>query len=107
MENTFQHSIPSEYTKVARPSIVTKFISWCATQETYRLGWLGSILAIHGCLLTPITLFAVILSGSNFAFYMTTLVAMAMAVVTNLAALPTRIPIPIFFLSILIDITVI
>jgi hypothetical protein len=108
MENTFQPSISTKhFTKVARASVFTKFMNWCAGQETYRLGWLGAILAIHGCVLTPITLFAVILSGTNFAFYMTTLVAMAMAVVTNLAAMPTRITIPVFILSIVLDITVV
>src|SRR5688500_6550128 len=78
MENTFQRAISAgQSTKVARPSLFTKFSNWCAGQETYRLGWLGGILAIHGCVLTPITLFAVILSGTNFALYITTLVAMA------------------------------
>ena len=108
MENTFQPAISAgHFTKVARPSIVKKFINWCTGQEENRLGWLGGILAIHGCVLTPITLFAVILSGTNFALYITTLVAMAMAVVTNLAAMPTRITIPVFIFSILLDITVI
>ena len=32
---------------------------------------------------------------------------MAMALVTNLAAMPTKVTIPIFFLSVLIDIAVI
>src|SRR5688500_13197047 len=101
MENTFQPAISAgHFTKVARPSIGTKFVNWCTDQEEHRLGWLGGILAIHGCLFTPITLFAVILSGTNFVFYMATLVAMAMAVVTNLAAMPTKVTIPVFFFSI-------
>ena len=108
MENTFHPAISAgHFAKVERPSIFKKFITWCSGQEKYRLGWLGAILAIHGCVLTPITLFAVVLTGTNFVFYIATLVAMAMAVVTNLAAMPTKITIPVFFVSVLIEVAII
>jgi hypothetical protein len=108
METTFQSTVltPS-ISRSERNSIVTRFINWCKGQEKNRLGWLGAILAIHGCVATPITLFAIILSGTYFPFYIAALVAMGMAVVTNLAAMPTKITIPVFFLSILIDIAII
>jgi hypothetical protein len=108
METTFQSTVltPS-ISRIERNSIVTRFINWCKGQEKNRLGWLGAILAIHGCVTTPITLFAIILSGTYFPFYIAALVAMGMAVVTNLAAMPTKITIPVFFLSILIDIAII
>ena len=107
MENIF-HALPANsITRTSSPSLFSKFITWCSGQEKYRLGWLGAILAIHGCVLTPITLFAVVLTGTNFVFYIATLVAMAMAVVTNLAAMPTKVTIPVFFLSVLIEIAII
>lgn len=107
MENIF-HALPVQHTiKTSAPSVFLRFFTWCKGQEKYRLGWLGAILAIHGCALTPITLFAVVLTGTNFVFYIATLVAMAIAVVTNLAAMPTKITIPAFFLSVLIEIVII
>jgi hypothetical protein len=108
METTFQPAIVTGHTdRVERKPIILKFINWCKGQEKNRLGWLGGILALHGCVLTPITLFAIILSGTYFPFYIAALAAMGMAVVTNLAAMPTKITIPVFFLSVLIDIAII
>jgi hypothetical protein len=108
METTFQPVIVTGHTdRVERKPIILKFINWCKGQEKNRLGWLGGILALHGCVLTPITLFAIILSGTYFPFYIAALAAMGMAVVTNLAAMPTKITIPVFFLSVLIDIAII
>jgi hypothetical protein len=108
METTFQSTVltPS-INRIERKSIITRFINWCKGQEKNRLGWLGAILTIHGCVTTPITLFAIILSGTYFPFYIAALVAMGMAVVTNLAAMPTKVTIPVFFFSVLIDIAII
>ena len=50
---------------------------------------------------------AVLLAGTNLFLFVLALVAMGMSLVTNLAALPTRITIPVFILSILIDIVII
>ena len=83
------------------------FIAWCISQEKHRFGWLAAALTGHGCILTPITLFAIILSGNLFAFWILAIAAMAMCLITNLAALPTKITIPVFFASILIDISII
>ncbi|MBA2745630.1 MAG: hypothetical protein H0U44_05335 [Flavisolibacter sp.] len=90
-----------------QPSTWTSFIEWCEGQENARLLWLGIALAGHGCILTPITVLAVLLAGTNLFLLMLALIAMGMSLVTNLAAKPTRITIPVFFLSILIDIAII
>jgi hypothetical protein len=108
METTLHTPVLTKnQTKIKNSSIFSTFMAWCEGQEKNRLGWLGGILAIHGCALTPITLFAVILSGTNFALYIATLLAMAIAVITNLAAMPTKVTIPAFLFSVLIDIVVI
>ena len=85
----------------------SRFMTWCEGQEKYRFGWLAAALSVHGCALTPITLFAIILAGTNIIFFVLALVAMGMALVTNLAAMPTKVTIPVFFLSIVIDIAII
>ena len=108
MERIFRSRIATtNLPQVSLSSIFSKFTNWCVSQESYRLGWLAGILAIHGCALTPITLFAVVLSGTNLALYISALVAMGLAVVTNLAAMPTKITIPAFLLSVVIDVAII
>jgi len=50
---------------------------------------------------------AVLLAGTNMFLFVLAIVAMGASLVTNLAALPTRITIPVFILSTLIDIAII
>jgi hypothetical protein len=69
--------------------------------------WLATGLAGHGCFLTPVTLMAVMLTGNSMFLWALVIAAMGMTVVTNLAALPTKITIPVLFLSILIDLGII
>ena len=88
-------------------SIVSKFFTWCQAQEKSRFGWLGLILAVHGCVITPITLFIIVSAGNNIAYWGVAMGAMAMSLITNLAALPTKITIPVFFLSLIVDLAII
>ena len=93
--------------KAASPSLYAKFIKWTEHQSENRLLWVGIILAGHGCVITPLTVMAVLLAGTNLFLFMLAIVAMGLALVTNLAAMPTRITIPVFFISLLIDIIII
>lgn len=104
---TFNQTIATNYQRTQSVSIFKKFITWCQDQEKNRLLWLGIILSAHGCILTPVAIFTVVASGTNIFLFMTAIVAMGMTLVTNLAALPTKITIPVFILSILIDIAII
>jgi hypothetical protein len=104
MNTYLPQAIDSTYTREEkRVSLFSRFIAWCDSQEKYRLGWVAAIIAGHGCVITPLTLFAVILSGNVLIFWAMSVIAMSMALVANLAAMPTKITIPIFFASILID----
>lgn len=82
-------------------------MSYYKSQERARLLWLGVVLAVHGCILMPITVMTTFFAGPNFFLFMTGMVAMGIALVTNLAAMPTKITIPAFALSVLIDIAII
>lgn len=84
-----------------------KFIAWCDSQEEYRFGWLAAIVAGHGCIITPIVLLVIILSGNSFILWPLAILAMAAPLVANLAAMPTKITIPVFFASLLLDIGII
>ena len=84
-----------------------KFINWCNSQEKYRLGWLAASLTLHGCVLTIFTMFAVILAGNHFIFWPFIIGGMGITLVVNLAAMPTKITIPVFFFSVLMDLVII
>lgn len=105
---TMQQPYSQAYLKSAQTqSVIASFLSWCKSQEEYRFGWLAVIIAIHGCVLTPITVLLVTLGGNSIYFWVAAISAMAMALITNLAAMSTKVTIPVFFLSVLIDITII
>jgi hypothetical protein len=105
METTFNQSLaPSITGTISRRSKLSQFIAWCDQQEQHRFGWLAVALAGHGCVLTPLTLLTIVFSGNLFALWIMAIAAMGMTLVVNLAALPTKITLPVFFFSILIDI---
>ena len=91
----------------ANPSLFGKFIAWCIEQNESRLLWVGIALAGHGCVLTPLTVLAVGATGADFTLIMFALAAMAMALIVNLAALPTKITIPVLLLSVVVDVAVV
>lgn len=108
MATTIQQTIATTYTGTSnKTSVFNRFINWCEGQQKNRFIWLGLALAGHGCALTPITLFAVILSGNLIFFWIMAIVAMMTALVTNLAALPTKYTIPAFLFSIVMDLVII
>jgi len=88
---------------------VTNFINWCNAQEYNRLLWVGLGLGIHGCILTPITVLTVLIFGASLGMVGITaaILAMTAVLIVNLAALPTKVTIPTFAISILVDIVLI
>ena len=108
MNTIINPTINTTYSSVSNNiSTWTKFMNYCKGQEHNRLMWVGIALAAHGCILTPMTIMITLFTGANFALFMTGMVAMGIALVTNLAAMPTRITIPAFVLSIVIDLFVV
>lgn len=105
---TLQHAYNLDFPVTAKKeSVFGQFIRWAEGQEKYRFGWVGGIIVAHGCIITPLTLLAVVYGGNNIVFWVTAIVAMGISLIANLAALPTKFTIPVFFFSILMDITVI
>jgi hypothetical protein len=103
MQTVAKHIITTSTTE----NIWKKFISWAEAQDKNRFLWLSLAIIGHGCVLTIMTMLAIIFSGNNFIFWPFAIAAMTAAVVSNLAALPTKITIPVFFFSILIDLIII
>lgn len=108
METLIDQTLSTTYSgPETKKNIFARFISWSKSQEHNRLLWLGVILSVHGCIATPLTVMAVLMAGTNMALFVLALVAMGMSLVTNLAAMPTKITIPVFVLSIIIDLAII
>lgn len=107
MQTTLNHTINTTYPESPAPtSLWARFMAYCKGQEHNRNLWVGLALAIHGCALTPITVIATLFTGPSFFLFMAAMVAMGIALVTNLAAMPTKITIPAFALSVLMDIVI-
>lgn len=107
METLQQPYIATGFQIEKKESVIKRFMNWCGSQEEYRIGWLAIIVGGHGCFITPFTLLFVMLAGNSPVFWGIAIAAMAMPLVTNLAALPTRITIPVFLLSLFMDAVVI
>ena len=106
METTVKHVYAQDLAG-AKVSPWKKFIAWCDGQEKYRFGWLAAALTIHGCVLTILTMFAVVLAGNHFIFWPFIIGGMGITLIVNLAAMPTKITIPVFFFSVLVDLAII
>jgi hypothetical protein len=105
---TFQQSFqPSFEISIKKQTLVSRFFEWCAAQDRFRFGWLAVILTVHGCILAPMCLFMVFATGNNLVLWCLTMGAMAVSLISNLAAMPTKITIPVFFFSVLVDVVVI
>ena len=107
METIFNPTITTSLENTEKLSLIQRFRSYCASQEKNRLMWLGIALAAHGCVLTPVTLMAVLMAGSNFILFIAALVAMGVSLVTHLAAMSTKVTIPVFVFSVLMDVAII
>jgi hypothetical protein len=61
----------------------------------------------HGCVITPLTFLTVAASGANTLLMLITMLSMVAVLIVNLAALPTRITIPVFLLTIVVDLLIV
>lgn len=108
METTMEQTIAVSYTKeAAKVSLLKRFMNWCNEQDHNRMLWVGIALTAHGCIITPITAMFVYLGGTNMFLFTLVIAMMGVTLVTNLAAMPTKITLPVFISSTVIDIAII
>lgn len=108
METTIQQSItPLISQATSKTSLWKRFINWSEGQEENRFGWTAFAIAGHGCVFTVITVAVILATGNNFIFWPFAIAAMAASLITNLAALPTKITIPTLLITVLVDIAII
>ena len=84
-----------------------QFINFAAAEERNRFGWLAAAITLQGCVLAPLTLLAIISNGNPFILWIPCIIAFAITEVVFLAAMPTRITIPVLFAGIVTDIIVV
>lgn len=108
MQSTLQNSAaPVFQVTQAHASLWKKFINWADGQEKNRLGWTAFAIAGHGCVFTIVTIAMILFTGNNFIFWPFAIAAMGTPLIVNLAALPSRITIPVLFFSVLVDVAII
>lgn len=108
MDTSVQHGYSPVYTKTSsKESLWKKCINWADGQEEHRFGWTAFAIAGHGCVFTIITVAIILSTGNNFIFWPFAIAAMAACLIVNLAALPTKITIPVLFFSVLADLLII
>lgn len=84
-----------------------KFDAYATAQEPNRLIWTAISILGHGTVFTIGTLVAVMMMGNPFFLLVPTCLNMTIVLAVNLAAMPTRYTVPVFFLSLIIDLAII
>lgn len=101
------HSNAYQHTQTNRGAgSLERFTAWLNTQEEKRFLWTAVSLVGHGTVFTILTLATVLLTGNVFALLAITCATMMVVLAVNLAALPVKYIIPVFFGSLLIDMLV-
>jgi|SRR5690606_18963627 len=105
---TLQNNPARTYSeKQTSVSLWKKFILWSEAQEENRFLWVALAIAGHGCVFTILTVITIVLTGNHFIFWPFAIGAMAASLISNLAAMPTKVTIPILFFSLLVDLAII
>jgi hypothetical protein len=109
MAYTIQHSEANyQYHLAKKHSSLSNFFSWAEEQdEQNHIAWVGGSVTAMSAVLFPLTMTVILLNGAVFGLIIAAMTSLALVVVTNLAALPTKYTIPFFFLGILIDVAAI
>lgn len=105
MHTSYQHQSLAQ--SETRSGLWSRFLKWSEAQEPNRLGWVAGILFGHGCIITILTMLAIQMNGNHFIFWPFAIASMGACVITNLAAMPTKVTIPVFAISVLIDLAII
>ena len=104
--NTISHPYVAR-TQVSSVSVVDRFFAWCAAQDRNRYGWLAVIVTVHATVLAPLAFITVLATGMSFMYIPFIIGGMTACVVSNLAAMSTKATIPIFLVSVLIDLLIV
>ncbi len=88
-------------------SLWKRFLNWTDEQQSSRFLWMAFIILGHSIIFTPFALAVVYFSGNHFFYWPITIIAMMACLVVNLSGLPTKVTIPVFFISLIVDLVII
>ena len=95
------------YQEQQRLTLWQRFMRYAEAQQPNRFAWLAFSFFMQGCVLVPITLLIVVRHGNPFALWIPPLIGFVLTETTNLAAMPTKVTVPVFWAGVLIDLAVI
>ncbi|BAV04768.1 hypothetical protein FLA_0767 [Filimonas lacunae] len=82
-------------------------MQFAENQQNNHFGWLAFCFFAQGCLLAPLTILAIVNNGNDMGLWLACILAFVLTEITNLAAMPTKITIPIFTLGVITDIIIV
>jgi len=88
-------------------SLWKRFLVWCNAQQPNRFIWLALSLVGHCTFITVVTILVITYSGNHFIYWAFTIGAIMASLVVNIAGQPTKVTIPVFFISVIIDAVII
>jgi hypothetical protein len=88
-------------------SLWKRFLTWCDLEQPNRFMWMALGLVGHASFITVITILVITYSGNHFIYWPFTIAAMMACLVVNIAGQPTKVTLPVFFISIIIDAAII
>jgi hypothetical protein len=82
-------------------------MDWCNEREVARIAWFEELFAVQVCLLTPLTLLLIVLSGNSGYLWAFAMGAITIQVPALLSELPAKATIPLLFISIAIELALV
>jgi len=101
--NLHSKDVEGHYVSESRESVVSRFWQWVKQEEKNRIAWVGISVTSMAAIFFPITMAAILFNGAHFGLIIGAMISLALVVITNLAALPTRYTIPSFLIGIFMD----
>jgi hypothetical protein len=104
---TYHSSYKSLSAQRSHNNILSRLMAWIISEEKNRIAWVGISITAMSAIFFPFTMAAILFNGAVFPLIIGAMISLAIVVITNLAALPTKYTIPAFLLGILIDLVLI
>jgi hypothetical protein len=102
------HEIRQSTPLAKRPSAFIRFFKWAESQDQQNhVGWVGITVTAMSAVFFPLAMAFILINGASFGLIIAAMAALALVVVTNLSALPTKYTIPFFILGVLTDLVII
>ncbi|MFT6961355.1 MAG: hypothetical protein ACJAWV_001069 [Flammeovirgaceae bacterium] len=94
-----QSSLVLQNTTTKQISPYKQFIAWAASKDSLRLPALAIMFVIHGCITIPLALLSMNLVDGGIVQVAIIALGSYSVLVVNLAALSTKVTIPVYFAS--------